>query len=360
MPKFEPSEWGKMSKGQRYQVLALDIFRAFAAAGLNDYEWLIMQVVIEQSWYNSVRRKRGPDDWPEPVACKLNVSEFARDLADPGEDAKATKARRNRLFEAKRSLIASGMLTEDADGLWPIKDADRWTRPDGSPRLAPGRVAYAASARSRKGSEVHGIPGTEYTENRVAPTRNSGYPLHGKTGSATRNSGYSHIEEPARGDPTELDPKKREEDVLIRADANNTHTQAPDPSPHLMPDEDRLLIAEASALAEAWFPQRDLGIAISRDEQRFNSKSPDHWPASWLKPALERLRDQPASKATWPYLRSILRGFVETGGPPPPTANGAAPRPSKSLARQNAVADAFRARQAETDRRLAEEANHEG
>src|SRR5947209_6700936 len=118
MAKPPPSEWGKLNAGQTYQVVALDVLRALAHAGLNSYEWILVQVVMEQSWYTSARLKRSEGDWPEPVPCKLNFTEFARALGPADEPEREFKARRKRLYEARKRLVTARILVEDAEGLW--------------------------------------------------------------------------------------------------------------------------------------------------------------------------------------------------------------------------------------------------
>lgn len=144
------SEWGKLQLGQHYQVIALDVFRALAVAGLNKYEWIVIQHVMEQSWYTSFRSKDGKE-YPEPIACPLNVSSLAK--AIEGKDAPHAKVEKTRklLSDAKASLAAKRIAME-SDGRWtPNKDADSWVvAGTETALLSPAQRDYAASIQTRR------------------------------------------------------------------------------------------------------------------------------------------------------------------------------------------------------------------
>ena len=136
------SNWGKLQDGQHFQVLALDVFRALALSGMNTYEWAIMQYVIEQSWYTSLKAQGKA----QPAApCNLCMTELAKALAGEGRPFKSI---RTLLYRALRSLLAKNMLVEMGGLYTPNKNADEWVKPDDkSPLMPDGFTGYAASVQ---------------------------------------------------------------------------------------------------------------------------------------------------------------------------------------------------------------------
>lgn len=132
------SGWGKINDGQLYGILAVDVDRALALAGLGTYEQIVMQFVREHSW-GVTRRKGGRSNpWPEAKPVKVNFTRLADDLKVP----------RQRLQDARRSLVASRMLLESEAGLTVNKRADEWLDPKDPSRgrLNPSMLSYAARA----------------------------------------------------------------------------------------------------------------------------------------------------------------------------------------------------------------------
>ncbi len=214
MSKPKPSEWGKLSAGQGFGLLASDFARALFGAGWGRYELILIGHIMEHSW-GVVKYKDGPSHWPDPVPCRVNFNALAERLKLP----------RQRLYEARDSLIAKRFLT--TDGAWINKNADEWIDPSsGRPILSPEMLAHALDARSRKpAKDKH----DSVTPDRDIVSRSSvtnGMPVatnchapacHDVTlqrGAVSRSSVTSHYKERA-----EEDLKTREEDLKTGAGA---------------------------------------------------------------------------------------------------------------------------------------------
>ena len=136
----ERSEWGRLNAGQVYGILAVDVDRALACAGLGKYEQIVMQAVRERSW-SSLRRKKPGEPWPDAEPARIDFAALAREMG----------LLHQRLYEARDSLLASRMLLIKDDGLMPNKNAHEWADPKtGKTRLTPGQIAYAARATTRR------------------------------------------------------------------------------------------------------------------------------------------------------------------------------------------------------------------
>jgi hypothetical protein len=123
-------DWGKINDGARFGVMTWDLDRAIACLGLGVYEARLLQYVREQSWGSAARWKGRHDAWPEAVPCRLNLNELSR----------VWVVGRNRLAEAKSSLIARNLIAVDGDAVTINKDVDTWVG------LRPEDVAYARQA----------------------------------------------------------------------------------------------------------------------------------------------------------------------------------------------------------------------
>jgi hypothetical protein len=283
------SEWGKINSGQPWGVVAFDVDRALARARMTDHEQVVMQFVREYSWGSSTRRKPPgkAHPWPDATPAEWRPRELALRM---GVD-------HARLCQAKARLVGSLMLVEDKAGLQINKNADRWIFPKGHPRAGQRRLDAAAIAYAMASRPVDsGADSSTRVVRTAAPV--------GADSSTTPYKDRARVL-----DPTGLD---KEDTPSVCVDAGDART---DPTPHLLSPEDQALVEDAAQLAEDWFPMRELGIAIGREANRFNSRQPGSFHPSWLRPALEKLRAQPRNKHTWPYLLGILGGFASDGGP---------------------------------------------
>lgn len=237
MPKPGPSEWGKMSEGQTFGLLACDFGRALFSVGWGRYELMLLGYLIENSW-GVVRSKRGRDEWPDPVAVRPNFHALSVRWKVPCQ----------RLYEGRDALKSKGVVMESEEGLWINKDADRWVDPKtGAPLLPPAILSYATDARTRR-------PATDkqasYTPEREpisdAPSRPSVNPFHATACNGftpqrevvSRHSVKPHIEERAR-ELDSLDSLDKAEQSPAGDDADRlpeTPTRVLRPTPDGPPD----------------------------------------------------------------------------------------------------------------------------
>jgi hypothetical protein len=379
--KPEPCEWGKLNAGQTFQVLALDIFRALFHAGLNDYEQKLMQYVIEQSWFTSACQKGLSGGWPEPLFCRLSMTDVAREFGIEGEPKKTFEARRKRLYEARASLVRSRILVEDGDGVWINKNASDWLLGDGETvRLESGSLAYALRARrlavpekpgkrARKNghgspefrASVSGIPGKRIRNSgQKCPEKRASMPVDDKDiqkHESERNPQHANgvsdsefagipVAMPAGAPASEdKDSQKTKEDVGVITPTPPGGEAAPGPEPfenEAGPTTPPAIVgpgcnSPAALELEAW--AGSLGLDRNHESYAYWARQAcDDAPARWVRLLLERLvkgRDG-TRRATLPYLATILarwradgRCEFEVDGAPgggPASASPAAPR----------------------------------
>jgi hypothetical protein len=135
-------QWGKLNRGQRFNITALDVHRAIAAAELGKYEAIVFEQAQEESWHEAVKTKKGSaDTWPDPRPARLNLHTLAKQLG----------FNRQRLSEAKQSLLASRIfLPAGGDRVWINKQAEEWIYPKtGLPRLSKLKLDWCAQARPK-------------------------------------------------------------------------------------------------------------------------------------------------------------------------------------------------------------------
>jgi hypothetical protein len=168
-----PSEWGKLSQGQRFQMFATDLYRAIEAAELGRIERMILGHVIELSW--SVKNRSGKQ-WPDPLAARPNLPSLAAEWG----------VKRQNVHRACNNLIAKRILIEDEAGLWVNKSADQWVEPtSGKPLLDTQAIRYATSARTRNRGRTEGPGVIPRDDTASSPEMTSNHPpchpqrLHG-------------------------------------------------------------------------------------------------------------------------------------------------------------------------------------
>ena len=156
----QTSSWGKLNSKQSFNILAQDLDRAFAFARLSPTEAPFLEQVREACWGEANRLGKKRDTaWPDALGCRINLTA----LAD------ATGITRQQWSVAKRSLVASRILIEDADGVLSVnKNAGEWIHPrTGNPRLTPKLIEFCRSVQP-------GHPGAEqakfeFTRERTNP-----------------------------------------------------------------------------------------------------------------------------------------------------------------------------------------------
>jgi hypothetical protein len=174
MPKPEPSEWGKVSAGQSYGLLATDFGRALFAGGWGRYELIIIGFLMEQCWGAAMKSRIDLSDWPDPVPCRFNLSALSKEWGIPSQ----------RLYEARAALIAKRFAVESEDGLWINKDAHEWVDPKTGGQLIPDVLLdYAESSRTRRKRRDKQASYTENRGNGLESTRKTvetAWRVHGK------------------------------------------------------------------------------------------------------------------------------------------------------------------------------------
>ena len=138
-------EWGKLSKGQPYNLIARDLDRAFAATGkhLSGDRLVILVTVREQSWAKAIRGrpKSSNAGWPDPLPVRLRYRELSRETGIPYQS----------LHRAAQWLIAAKVLipTENPGEVLINKNADEWIVPETSKPLISQRLRdWAKSSRT--------------------------------------------------------------------------------------------------------------------------------------------------------------------------------------------------------------------
>jgi hypothetical protein len=363
----EHSEWGRLNAGQVYGILAVDIDRALANAGLSEHEQSLVQAVRERSWGTSARRKERGKPWPDAEPARLDLQKLAEDLGVPFQ----------RLYEARRRLLTARILTTVGGGLMVNKNAHEWLDARGqTPRLSPAKLAYAASSRSRNRNNPHP---PEFTVEREDDSRLNVNAIHGQTlkpftvereensrlgvNDDSRLNVNGHIEERAR----HSDSQKRE----IPEDAPSERTQTagagvPETGDDLEPFEapgldlpPRIQPSGADSAAarelEAWAS----GLGADRSGEPYAGWARamcDLVPAAWVRRLLERrvLGRQGAGRASLPLCARILADWQAAGqceyetasgpavnGAAPPSTNG--PALPRSRQRAKELHDSFEA-----------------
>jgi hypothetical protein len=228
------ARWGQLNRGQLYTIIALDVDRAISVAGLNDYEQVLIQQARELCWGRATRsKKERGEQWPAAKGCRLNISALAR----------KTKLPPNRLYEARRSLKSSGILSV-CDGETTInKQADQWIHPaSGLPRLSPALLAYCAEVRPSiqaelplgeddQGPEIIRKSGQGVSGNPDTSIRKSGQGVSGNPDTSIRISGYSHVEDRARGIENSIEKKRRGGEAIPPSDFSLVEDKDPGMDP---------------------------------------------------------------------------------------------------------------------------------
>lgn len=157
------SGWGNLNGGQIFGARPIDLDRAlaFALAGLNRAEAIVVQAVRERS--ESIRRKKkSGEPWPEPRPARVSLTELARAIDPENQTARLRALRR-----AKAALLKDRILIESAEGLTLNQNVDAWMRLTGS------ELAYARAARTDvkgvTGDTIGVSPVTPFTIVRVSP-----------------------------------------------------------------------------------------------------------------------------------------------------------------------------------------------
>jgi hypothetical protein len=291
-----------------FVMIALDLFAAILAADLPNRCMIVLAEVLLQSY--------GPHK--------------RRDVhLDPPTIEHYSGLHRNNVRRAIAELVAAGILAANADGAYRfVKDYEAWT-PRGATlgdRLFGGVLRFVKSAIARFGLPINASkkdPIQPDIASTIAPIQRD------CAGAVERNPAGLR-----RTDVTESNGIVHM--VGTRASEEFENRDVREARPHLLSPEDAKLVDEAVALADAWFPMRELGIAISREQHLFNSAAPGAWPATWLRPGLEKLRLRPTRQHTPSYLKGILEGFAKDGAPeikrptptPPPVHRARGPAKS--------------------------------
>jgi len=333
--------------------MALDLDRAFARAGLTTHEAALLQFVREHSWGRATRRKGKSAVWPDALAVRWNPAEIAKRMGEG----------RNRISEAKTSLVKSRILVESREGLTINKNAPDWIVPSGvnagKPRLSTAAIAYAMAAWPEP--EVSEIPDSECPEIRTG--------LSGNPDKSVRESGQKRpetrtllsgnpdaclIDERTRGDSTRLEEEDSEE---------SKQTRGPDQIGNLI--DEILLPFEAPAVApirpEIKGPGKDspeavalelwataLGTDPGRMAYGFWAREQCAFsPASWARSILERKVVGIGNRPSVRVLTAIIAKWRERGEPEwaigSPTVQGPFGVVSVPLSKAEARRQAFKA-----------------
>jgi hypothetical protein len=338
MPSDQPTptespdrEWGKLNAGQTYGILAIDIDRAFAVAGLREYEQTLVQAVREHSWGVSTMGKKRGHSWPDAAPARLDLVKLAAVLGVPFQ----------RLYEARSRLLKMAILLDGGGTLSINKDACLWLHPStGAPLLSPAKLAYAASAMTRNG--IHPEP-CAFTPNReksssldsrqTVKTESSAFtPFRESEGSAftpnreessrqTVNPAYKERGRDEIGDEYNTPPNPPMGGSGAGDQSNpqgipNLPPPAAPPAPPLEVEPEKFPGAgrnspEATALSK-WAER------LGNNWYFWVTAKCDDFPAEWIKAALKTYVDgmtQPKGEA---YILKVLGNWKAGGGMPVP------------------------------------------
>lgn len=162
MSSPESYQWGKMSRGQPYVMLATDIFRAIGFLGLRGVELPLLFYVIEHTWGRTAKRGRKGETWPPTEPLPYDLKAIARDLRlDP-----------KNVSEAKIRLVRSHIINASKEGLLVNKEVHEWIKADESgPRIDPEPLAYAVSAQKLKSTLLHPVTTGQISGHDRSPIR---------------------------------------------------------------------------------------------------------------------------------------------------------------------------------------------
>jgi hypothetical protein len=294
MAKPRPSEWGKLNAGQSYGILAVDLGRAIFGVPWGKYELPIIYYLIEHSWGVAKTKRRGAE-WPDPEPCEVNFNALANEWGYP----------RQRLYEARDYLKATGFLIEDGNGYWINKNAHDWIDPKtGFPLLSPQMLIYAARARSRKDETDK--------QSSVTPQRDN----------VSHSSVTPHKEERARVlDFKTFETQEESQRSAARDDATPPYPDEDYPleigtGPHAIDEPGARRVWDR--LWRAWHDQRLCN--------QFYARQRDHSTEAWLW-AIEQAVLKGANPSSIAYLSRIADDY---GRPRPAARPRAAPTPTGS------------------------------
>lgn len=154
-------QWGKMSRGQPYVILATDVLIALFSLGLGEIEGKIVAHVIENTWGLTAKRGRKGEAWSDTVPCSLDLKQLEA----------ALEYQKTHICSAISRLVKSNILLKVEGGYLFNKEADKWIKPDGERRLSDESLALAASRQRLKPSiESNIIVTTNRNESTTAIT----------------------------------------------------------------------------------------------------------------------------------------------------------------------------------------------
>lgn len=145
MGESKERPWGKINRRQPYVVITRDLLRAFFHAKMNADERKVFEYVLEHSWGDATRGKKGGDPWPDALPCEMNlyalVTAWHIDYAN--------------LKKARTALVADRLLICSSDRYFINKDVDTWAKY----RITPDSLEHAAEAiRTGKLPESNSYP----------------------------------------------------------------------------------------------------------------------------------------------------------------------------------------------------------
>lgn len=323
--QLNPTNWGKLSKGQRYGIVSVDVDRALARANLKTYEAILVQYLRERSWGTAVINKRARDEWPDASPIVWNRSFMAGELCVPGK----------RLSEAKSSLVAAKIIIESQSGLLLNKNAQEWIYPDGSPRLDNDGIRYALSGQNRRTDVSANADNLSRSADNLSATadsekapivRNGGQPCP-----QTRTTVSANADNALIGTGAELDLRRskknqlnsireRGEDFSLRSEeippAESTGNPIDDipitipeiPYPAFDVSDD---IRAMAVHGEVIWPGLGMDMAILGWATQKNP-----FPQEWIRQVLTEAREREIERPQR-WINKVLDSWRERGGPPP-------------------------------------------
>jgi hypothetical protein len=207
--------WGQINDGAPFHVLTVDLDRAIAHLGLGRFEQMLLQYVREHSWGTQARTKGRGDAWPDPVPACVNLAELARAWDVP----------RQRLSQAKWTLINRNVLIEEGDRLTINKNASTWAG------LTPASHLYCQQRSSieRTRKRAPGKPDSmdERTLERAGSERESVRAANAKACGRT-NTERACVPEDSE-DPEDQTPRPPERAAVIQDSDSEPFVPTPGP-----------------------------------------------------------------------------------------------------------------------------------
>jgi hypothetical protein len=266
--------WGQINDGSPYHVITVDLDRAIAHLGLTRYESMLLQYVREQSWGTQARTKGRNEPWPDPVPACVNAADLAREWGVP----------RQRVSQAKWTLINRNVLIEDGDRLTINKNASTWLG------LSPASHAYCRKPVSmdRTQNRAPGKPALmdDRTEKCADPAQNSVRSPHGIVCGPT-NKDRVRVPE---------DSEEKEEKTPRTPPTASPVTEKTDPE-----------IDRVAKLCDRLDPYAN--GAWAQKVHQFAAM----YPPAWILAACEAAAA--AGKGDWRYVHRILQRYQQQGGP---------------------------------------------